>query len=167
MGVEIERKFLVRSESWRNDVDGLAIEGTRFRQGYLAEGEATVRVRVEGQKARLTIKGKTQGFTRLEYEYDIPVQDAEQMLTALCFKPLIEKTRYCRVEQGLVWEIDVFEGDNQGLIVAEVELSNEQQALDVPDWAGQEVTGDPRYYNVNLVSYPYSQWPEVKGVETS
>jgi adenylate cyclase len=158
MGVEIERKFLVQGDAWRRDDDGKPLVGVRFRQGYLAEGQATVRVRLEGERARLTIKGKNQGLTRQEFEYDIPPLDAQQLLDTLCMHPLIEKTRYCRTDHGLVWEIDVFEGENSGLIVAEVELTAEDQALVVPVWVGQEVSADPRYYNVNLVSHPFARW---------
>lgn len=159
MAVEIERKFLVKNDSWRNDAQGNAITGVRFRQGYLSsKPEATVRVRLEGEKAKLTIKGKNKGIARAEFEYDIPQQDANAMLDSLCEKPLIEKVRYYRNEDGFTWEIDVFEGENQGLIVAEVELESEQQSLALPSWVGEEVSSDPHYFNANLVSNPFKNW---------
>ena len=158
MAIEIERKFLVKNKSWQVDQQGNTVNGIVFRQGYLVSQDATVRVRLEGEKAVLTLKGKTEGVSRLEYEYEIPASDANEMLDKLCEKPLIEKTRYKRVEGNLVWEIDVFEAENSGLIVAEVELDKEDQQIDMPAWAGEEVSGDPKYYNVNLVKAPYSSW---------
>lgn len=159
MAVEIERKFLLRNDSWKIDGQGHDIDGICFRQGYIPTEESTVRVRLEGEKALLTIKGKTVGMSRLEFEYEIPFDDANEMLDQLCKKPLIEKTRYIRRESGLIWEIDLFEGDNAGLVVAEVELENEDQKVELPLWAGEEVTGDARYYNSNLGDYPYKEWP--------
>lgn len=159
MSVEIERKFLVKSDAWRLDAHGQRIAGIPFRQGYLPAADATtVRVRLEGATAKLTIKGKTEGFSRLEFEYTIPLQDAQQMLDTLCEKPLIEKVRYCRSEQGYIWEIDEFAGDNQGLIVAEVELDSEDEQPPLPDWVGAEVTGDARYFNAALVKHPFKDW---------
>lgn len=159
MATEIERKFLVRDERWRLDQNGQQVQGTPFRQGYLSSSaQSTVRVRLEGDKAKLTIKGKTVGVSRSEFEYTIPKQDAEQMLNELCTGPLIEKVRYRCREGDHVWEIDVFEGDNAGLIVAEVELSSESEKFHKPVWLGDEVSEDPRYYNVNLVSHPYKNW---------
>lgn len=159
MAVEIERKFLVAGEHWRLNEDGSDSVGIAFRQGYLpCEGLTTVRIRLEGEQAKLTIKGKNEGLTRSEFEYPIPVADAVDMLDNLCRRPLIEKTRYYRPQGELTWEIDVFEGDNAGLVVAEVELESEDQAVELPDWIGQEVSGDPRYYNVNLVANPYRLW---------
>ena len=159
MAVEIERKFLVQGDGWRVDTQGLPIAGVPFRQGYLpVQKGITVRVRIEGAVAKLTIKGETHGFTRQEYEYAIPLADAQQMLDSLCEKPLIEKVRYCRNEQGYVWEIDEFSGDNQGLIVAEVELESEDEQPPLPAWAGQEVTGDVRYFNSALVKNPFCNW---------
>jgi len=154
MGKEIERKFLVKGNSWRGQASG-----KRYRQGYLSTvKERTVRVRTAGDKGFLTVKGITTGATRSEYEYEIPLADANEMLDQLCERPLVEKTRY-RIPQGnVVWEIDEFEGDNRGLITAEVELKNEHQSVTLPDWIGQEVTGDPRYFNANLVAKPFSQW---------
>lgn len=154
MGEEIERKFLVRSESWRE-----AAEAEHFRQGFLStEPERTVRVRVAGPQGSITIKGKTIGARREEFEYEIPLADAQRLLDALCKRPLIEKVRYTLPLGGHVWEIDVFEGDNAGLVVAEIELATEDEAFDRPDWLGDEVTDDPRYFNSNLVSKPYRDW---------
>jgi adenylate cyclase len=157
MGVEIERKFLVADRSVV-----ASLSGTAMRQGYLSiDPERTVRVRVSGVRAFVTIKGppSDSGASRAEYEYEIPVPEAEELLDRLALRPLIEKTRY-RVAVGrLVWEIDVFTGANDGLVVAEVELSSEATAVVLPDWIGEEVTGDPRYYNASLVSHPYRDWP--------
>ena len=154
MAKEIERKFLVKSDSWRGQE-----AGKRYRQGYLSTAkERTVRVRTAGDKGYLTIKGISVGASRSEYEYEIPVADANEMLDRLCERPLIEKTRYRVPHDGLVWEIDEFEDENSGLIVAEVELKDEHQSVTLPDWVGQEVTGDPRYFNANLVAKPFSKW---------
>ncbi len=154
MAKEIERKFLVKGESWR----GLD-SGKRYRQGYLSTSkERTVRVRTAGDKGFITVKGINTGATRAEYEYEIPFPDAVEMLDQLCERPLIEKTRYRISFGGLTWEVDEFEGANKGLITAEVELKDENQAVSIPDWIGQEVTNDPRYYNANLVAHPFSAW---------
>lgn len=153
MAVEIERKFLVVNDEWRT------VPGTPYRQGYITTtNETTVRVRVVGEQGYLTIKGKTQGRSRAEFEYPIPVADAMQMLDTLCNPPLIEKTRYRLPIGKLVWEIDEFAGDNQGLVIAEVELSDEHQELELPCWVGEEVTHDLRYFNVNLAKNPFRQW---------
>ncbi len=153
MGKEIERKYLVKGDAWRS-----LGEGTLYRQGYLNSAkERVVRARTMGDKAALTIKGITTGATRLEFEYEIPFDDATQLLE-LCEQPLIEKTRYKIPYGGLTWEIDEFHGVNDGLIVAECELEAEDQAIDKPDWIGEEVTGDPRYFNSNLIANPYSKW---------
>lgn len=154
MAKEIERKFLVEGEDWR----ALA-KGKLYRQGYLNSAkERTVRVRTVGDKGFLTIKGITVGATRVEYEYEIPVGDSDAMLNDLAEKPIIEKKRYKIDFRGLTWEIDEFFGENAGLIVAEVELASEAQAFEKPSWAGREVTGDPRYFNSNLIAHPYSTW---------
>ncbi|MGB7441465.1 MAG: CYTH domain-containing protein [Coleofasciculaceae cyanobacterium] len=154
MAIEIERKFLVKGQQWRN----LAI-GTIYRQGYIPTNNGcTVRVRLVGNQAYLTIKGLTKGFSREEFEYPIPIDDAQTMLDNLCQPPLIEKTRYKINFAGLIWEVDEFAGENQGLILAEVELTDEQQVLELPDWIDKEVSDDPRYFNVNLAQYPFSQW---------
>jgi CYTH domain-containing protein len=152
MAKEIERKFLVKEGTWRNE------KGTEYRQGYLNSAkERIVRVRTIDDKGYLTIKGITVGASRTEFEYQIPRQDADQLLD-LCEKPLIEKIRYQVVEGDFVWEIDEFLGENRGLIVAEVELESEDQAFSKPDWVGKEVTGDPRYFNSNLIKNPYTMW---------
>ena len=154
MGKEIERKFLLRSEGWR----GLA-PGSAYVQGYLAGGEAcAVRVRIAENTATLSIKSATIGASRSEFEYTIPLEDAKEMLAALAKKPLIEKTRYALKYKDFYWEIDEFHGENQGLVLAEIELEHEDQAFEKPAWVGEEVTDDPRYYNANLVSAPYSEW---------
>ena len=154
MGTEIERKFLVTENSWRS-----LAAGTRYRQGYLNSAkERTVRVRTIDDKGFLTIKGITTGATRAEYEYEIPVADADALLDDLCEKPLIEKNRYKIDFEGFVWEVDEFFGENEGLIVAEVELESEDQAFETPEWIGEEVTGDPKYFNSNLINNPYLKW---------
>jgi adenylate cyclase len=154
MGKEIERKFLVIGDVWRS----LAKE-TPCRQGYLNSAkERTVRIRTIGEKAFLTIKGPTVGATRSEYEYEIPPADCNAMLDTLAEKPIIEKKRYKVPFAGLTWEIDEFFGDNAGLIVAEVELESEGQILRKPEWVGEEVTGDSRYFNSNLIRHPYARW---------
>lgn len=156
MAVETERKFLVEGDSWREGAVALPI-----RQGYLCHGDddhAAVRVRIFGDDAFLTIKGGKQGASRLEYEYPIPPADAEELLEKLCHRPLIEKVRHTLQYGGLEWTIDVFEGDNAGLVLAEVELDRADQPLDLPPWAGREVTDDARYLNVNLARHPFRLW---------
>lgn len=155
MGVEIERKFLVVNESWRE----AASAGMRYRQGYLSTGPSnSVRVRVSGDKAWLTIKSATIGVTRHEYEYEIPAADGHEILDELCVKPLIEKIRFIVQHDGHAWEVDVFEGDNAGLVVAEIELGSADEEFTVPEWAGEDVSSDVRYYNQRLVEHPYSSW---------
>lgn len=154
MGIEIERKFLVKNDDWRSLATGVF-----YRQGYLASDPKTsVRVRVAGESAYLTIKGPTAGNSRLEFEYSIPLQDAMELLDQLCQRPLIEKTRYKIPDRDLIWEVDEFAGENQGLIIAEVELKSEDQPLNLPNWIGEEVSSDPRYFNVNLAKHPYRHW---------
>lgn len=154
MGKEIEHKFLVSGDAWR-----AGATGRPYRQGYLSTvKERTVRVRVMGEAAYLTIKGLTRGTSRTEFEYPLPLDDAMQMLDELCEQPIIDKTRYRIPHAGLVWEVDEFAGANAGLIVAEVELSHEGQAFERPVWVGAEVSGDPRYFNANLVAHPYCRW---------
>ena len=154
MGKEIERKYLIKDDTWRKDASG-----TTYRQGYLSTvKERTVRVRTIDDKGFLTIKGITIGATRREYEYEIPTADANEMLDELCEKPIIEKTRFKISHAGLTWEIDEFAGVNQGLIVAEVELESEDQNIDFPPWVGEEVSGDPRYFNSNLIANPFANW---------
>jgi adenylate cyclase len=155
MAQEIERKFLVASDAWRGQVRSSA----RYRQGYLAhEGRCSVRVRVAGDEAYLNIKSATLDIVRAEYEYVIPVTDAEEMLDRLCSGLLIEKTRHFVDYGGYVWEIDVFEGVNRGLVIAEIELEHPEAEFPRPPWAGAEVSDDPRYYNVYLARIPYTQW---------
>lgn len=152
MATEIERKFLVKEGTWRNEM------GTEYRQGYLNSAkERIVRVRTVKDKGYLTIKGITVGATRMEFEYEIPHKEAEVLLD-ICERPLIEKNRYVVQEGGFAWEIDEFLGENRGLIVAEVELESEDQTFPRPDWVGEEVTGDPRYFNSNLIKNPYTKW---------
>lgn len=154
MGKEIERKFLVNNDSFR-----LLAKGTSYRQGYLNSAkERVVRVRTTDDKGFLTIKGITTGATRLEYEYEVPLKDADEMLNELCEKPLIEKNRYKIDYEGFVWEVDEFFGENRGLICAEVELETEDQPYEKPEWIGEEVTGDPKYFNSNLIQNPYKKW---------
>ncbi|WP_455198098.1 CYTH domain-containing protein [Kaarinaea lacus] len=155
MATEIERKFLLRDDSWRADAN----EGTRIRQGYLAGTEkSSIRVRISGEKANINIKSATLGITRQEYEYGIPLSEANDILDTLCEGPLIEKTRYHVQHGDHLWEVDEFYGDNQGLLVAEIELSNIDEHFERPDWLGEEVSDDTRYYNVCLVKHPYKDW---------
>jgi adenylate cyclase len=154
MAREIERKFLVTGDAWKSGAAGV-----RFRQGYLSTEKArTVRVRTEGARGVLTIKGPTAGVSRLEFEYEIPQADADRLLDDLCLRPLVEKVRY-RVAAGRhVWEIDEFLGDNAGLVVAEIELGSADEPFERPAWLGREVSDDPRYFNANLVRAPYRTW---------
>ncbi len=157
MALEIERKFLVKNDSWKNSAD----IGTKLIQGYIASENATIRIRVAGEKAFLTIKGRStaDGVSRNEFEYAIPLEDAEKMLDELCEKPYIEKTRYIVIaEDSHRWEIDVFEGANYGLVVAEIELENEDEGFALPDWAGEEVSSRPEYRNSSLAQRPFSTW---------
>jgi adenylate cyclase len=154
MGQEIERKFLVKGTDWKAQA-----AGTLYRQGYLSSvKERTVRVRIAGEKGSLTIKGVSKGVTRTEFEYGIPVDEAAAMLDGLCERPLIEKTRYVAESGGYTWEIDEFHGDNDGLIVAEVELQSPDEKPPLPEWVGEEVSSDPRYFNSNLVKKPFKIW---------
>jgi adenylate cyclase len=161
MGVEIERKFLLVSDQWRTSVD----YSHRMVQGYLGARDegASVRVRITGDEARLNIKGRTLGARRLEFEYPVPLADAEVMLRELAGTQVLAKTRHYIHHEGHRWEIDEFEGDNAGLIVAEIELGSERESFVRPPWLGREVTDDPRYYNVCLVETPYSVWPAQDG----
>ncbi|MCU0835734.1 MAG: CYTH domain-containing protein [Chromatiaceae bacterium] len=155
MGTEIERKFLVKGETWRDRVES----SVEIVQGYVANNaNATVRVRVKGERAFLTIKGAADGIRRSEFEYPIPVDDARAMLRELAVFPPVEKRRY-RVREGeRIWDLDVFAGENAGLVMAEIELAVEDESFVLPDWAGEEVSGDPRYYNVNLARNPFRHW---------
>ena len=155
MASEIERKFLVNREAWPTPSDS----GVLYRQGYLSvDPERTVRVRIAGEDAFLTVKGLTRGIERLEFEYLIPVADATVMLDELCVKPLVEKTRYQIPVGRFTWEVDEFLGDNEGLMLAEVELRDKDALVEFPRWAGKEVSDDPRYFNSNLSRNPYSRW---------
>ncbi|PSB18735.1 CYTH domain-containing protein [Phormidesmis priestleyi ULC007] len=154
MGVEIERKFLVTHDSWHDLAPGVL-----YRQGYIStQPERTVRVRVAGDRAFITLKGATQGTARSEFEYPIPLEDANEILNVLCVSPLIEKYRHKIELNGLTWEVDEFLGENQGLVIAEVELENADQAIELPDWIGEDVSHDSRYYNSNLVTHPFNRW---------
>ncbi|MBD1864572.1 MULTISPECIES: CYTH domain-containing protein [Trichocoleus] len=162
MATEIERKFLVKPEEWQQfqqRSDPTLLSSTRYRQGYISSSVSkTVRIRVAGDRGFITIKGPTVGYSRSEFEYSIPLADAEAMLDQLCEPPLIEKTRHRVAWDNLVWEVDEFAGENQGLMVAEVELSDTNQAITLPDWVGEEVSDDPRYFNASLAKHPYSRW---------
>ena len=154
MAKEIERKFLVRPRKWSELGPGLAI-----RQGYLSIAiERTVRVRTYGERGYVTIKGKTSGISRDEYEYEIPFNDATEILDGLCIHPLVEKTRYRIPFGGHTFEVDEFIGANLGLTVAEVELKSADEKAELPDWIDREVSGDPRYFNSNLAQKPFSSW---------
>lgn len=155
MPIEIERKFLVRDDGWRD----AAVSATRMRQGYLClDPGRTVRVRLAGDRAWLTIKGPGDGPARTEYEYPIPPDDAAVLLDRLCHPGQIDKTRHRIPCGGLVFEVDVFHGDNAGLVLAEVELPATDTVVDHPLWLGEEVTGDPRYFNAYLAKRPFSSW---------
>jgi len=155
MATEIERKFLVQRDAWRADTAA----GVRYRQGYLASFPSpVVRVRVAGDRGYLTIKGPTSGISRMEFEYPIPLADAEAMLDALCAAPLIEKVRYRVPYAGHTWEVDAFEGANAGLLLAEVELPAADAPVELPPWVGREVSDDPRYFNANLAVHPFAEW---------
>lgn len=154
MGIEIERKYRVKGDAWKQSG-----KGQLYQQGYLSSHpDRTVRVRRVGDRGYLTIKGRTAGVSRAEYEYEIPNQDALMLLEQLCEQPIIEKVRYRIAHEGLIWEVDEFQGENRGLVVAEVELTDEHQPIILPPWVDQEVTADARYYNANLFKHPFSQW---------
>jgi len=154
MGIEIERKFLLKNDSWKNKAD----KGTSIKQGYLNSNKhRTVRVRIAGASGFLTIKGKNEHLTRQEFEYDIPLEEALSLLE-LCEKPIIEKTRFIVSDHGNDWEVDVFGGENEGLLLAEIELKSEEQALTTPNWIGEEVSTDERYYNSSLIANPFKNW---------
>ena len=155
MGTEIERKFLIIGDAWRD----AATEVVEMRQGYLAaSADCSVRVRIARDEARLNIKSGTLGIVRQEFDYAIPPTDAHAMLETLCGGRSVSKTRYYVPHAGHVWEVDEFSGANAGLIVAELELNAVDEAFDKPDWIGEEVSDERRYYNVRLIDYPYSEW---------
>lgn len=154
MAQEIERKFLVDQDKLGELNCGIAI-----KQGYVPTSDKTaVRVRVMGDQAFLTLKGENRGAVRTEFEYEIPLDDAEQMLTELCTGPKVDKTRYLITHDKHLWELDIFSGENQGLVVAEVELNHEDETVTLPKWVASEVTGDPKYYNSNLLNHPFKNW---------
>lgn len=155
MATEIEHKFLIVNDDWREQV----MRSVEYRQGYLSNNKhASVRIRIAGDIANINVKGMTVGVQRPEYEYPVPLADANEMLDQLCMRPMIEKIRHFVEYGGKIWEIDEFSGDNAGLIVAEIELESVDEVFDIPGWAGADVSGVERYYNVALVQYPYSQW---------
>ena len=159
MALEIERKYLIDLEKI-----GTLGNGIRIKQGYLStDKNAVVRVRVKNDKAYLTIKGSNSGIARLEFEYEIPLNEANEMLEKLCQKPVIDKTRYLIKHDIHTWEVDIFYGDNEGLVVAEVELSSEDEHINLPIWVKEEVSHDDRYFNSNLMKLPFKDWEENKG----
>lgn len=153
MAQEIERKFLVAGDDWLKDA-----KGEFYIQGYLSTTSGkTVRVRVANNRGWLTIKGKTQGITRPEYEYEIPLKDATEMLE-MCEQPIIEKIRYKVEHAGKIWEVDVFGKENYGLVIAEIELKSEDEKFKTPSWIGKEVSGEKKYSNSSLTKEPYKSW---------
>ena len=155
MVLEIEKKFLLRSGSWKTESDG----GVLYTQGYLAmTPDCIIRVRLEGKRAKLGIKKKISAMVRKEFEYDIPVDDARDLLASCTTHPPVEKIRYTIPYKGHTWEIDEFKGSNEGLVIAEVELTREEEPFERPDWLGDEVTEDERYLNVNLCLKPFKTW---------
>ncbi|MFT5600521.1 MAG: adenylate cyclase [Flavobacteriales bacterium] len=154
MAVEIERKFLVKNEEWRNQVD----ESFEISQGYLNSSiDRNVRVRIKGEQAFLTIKTKTKSITRTEFEYEIPLEDGLQLID-ICEKPIIKKRRHLIIQNQHTWELDVFKLENQGLLIAEIELSSEEEQFKTPSWLGKEVSDDTRYFNSALIKHPFSKW---------
>ncbi len=157
MAIEIEHKFLLANNNWREQIT----HSVKYRQGYLSsQATSSIRVRISNDNAWLNIKSATIGTHRHEYEYEIPLEDANEIINILCRKPVIEKTRHFVIDDENTWEIDEFTGDNKGLIIAEIELSEVGKDFSKPNWIGDEVTHDLRYYNNNLATYPYSEWPE-------
>lgn len=155
MPIEIERKFLINQSRW-NELP--KPEGKLYRQGYLLNDKnKTIRVRLSNSNGFITIKGKTTGATRSEFEYAIPVADAQQLLDSFSNNK-VSKTRYEIVYNNKLWEVDVFHGENEGLIVAEIELQSEDEPFDKPDWVTEEVTAEPKYYNANLAVFPFNKW---------
>lgn len=169
MGKEIERKFLVKNDTYKS-----LAQGIHYHQGYIPTVNGmTVRVRIAGEKAFTTFKDRAVGFSRHEFEYEIPIEDAKQMLELMCTKPQIEKFRYVipagngalpdgTIVENLHWEVDHFVGDNEGLVVAEIEVPSEDTQFDLPTWIGEEVTGDKKYYNSHLCRNPFKNWEEVR-----
>jgi len=156
MAVEIEKKFLVKNDSWKEDTTSMI-----YYQGYLCSVSGrTVRIRIAGSKGFLTVKGKRSGISRLEFEYPIPLEEARELLEKFCERPFIHKRRHLKNYGGFLWEIDEFYGDNEGLVVAEIELENEKQKFPRPSWLGKEVSRDRRYYNAGLRAFPYKDWKD-------
>ena len=153
MAQEIERKFLVVNNQWRSGA-----VGKEYRQGYFPIEKPTIRVRVVDNNGILTIKSSEAGVSRNEYEYEIPLDDATELLQFFCEKPFIEKIRYVVEYAGKQWEIDEFHGKNEGLVLAEIELESAEEHIQLPPWVGKEVSHDPRYYNAYLYKYPYTEW---------
>jgi adenylate cyclase len=154
MAKEIERKFLINQ-----DALGALDNGTSIKQGYISTKDKTVvRVRVSGNQAYLTLKGEITGVTRSEFEYEIPVTDAEQIITELCNGPVVEKTRYLVTHCDHTWEVDIFHGENDGLVIAEIELGSEREIFEIPDWVISEVSGETKYYNSSLLANPFKSW---------
>lgn len=154
MALEIEHKFLVNSLAFRNYAKPVL-----YRQGYLADlPDRSIRVRTVGDKGFITIKARVSVLTRQEFEYEIPLSDALKILKEVCIGPIVEKYRYTINYKGFIWEVDEFLGDNAGLIVAEIEVTDEDQLFGKPDWVGDEVTNDPRYLNSNLSKSPFNTW---------
>ena len=161
MGIEIERKFLLKNDNWKPLVTKTCV----IKQGYLQSGleasqKSSVRIRISNQQANINIKSVDLHMVRQEYEYEIPLDDAEQMLRTLCGEVIIEKTRHYVPYASHLWEVDVFEGDNAGLQMAEIELGSVDETFEIPQWIAEEVTEDKRYYNINLLKFPYNQWNE-------
>jgi len=153
MAVEIERKFLVDTNKWTPDENGIML-----KQAYLGIAPyPTIRVRISDEKAFLTIKGRSESISRPEFEYEIPLADAEEMMK-LAITDVVAKTRYKKIDEGFLWEIDVFSGKNTGLVLAEIELESEDQKFPLPDWLLEEVSGDARYYNSSLSGFPFTEW---------
>ena len=153
MNIEIERKFLLLNNLWKSEAVGV-----HYKQAYLNEkGDNTIRVRIEGNQAKLTIKSKATNISRMEFEYDIPMEDAEKLFL-IAKTPAVEKYRYKIEYAGNIWEVDEFLGDNEGLVIAEIELESENQTFQKPSWIRMEVSGDKRYTNANLARNPYKNW---------
>jgi adenylate cyclase len=155
MAIEIEHKFLLRNNDWRQNIT----RSVQYQQGYLSsKASSSIRIRISDEKAWLNIKSATIGTHRHEYEYEIPLQDANEIINTLCSKPIIKKTRYIVINDTNTWEIDEFHEENKGLIIAEIELKEIGESFLKPHWLGEEVTRDTRYYNNNLAIRPYSEW---------
>ncbi len=156
MSIEIERKYLIKNNEWRKHIK----EDQHITQGYIKSVDATVRIRCykDDKTAEITVKGKRNGISRLEFEYPIPYADAKEMQKKLCQKRLVEKTRHLIEYHGMLWELDEFHGDNEGLFVAEIELTDEHQNFDLPSWVGKDVSFQTKYRNSRLCVKPYKDW---------